>query len=341
MLTKLSSGLIIVLLSYFGAFSSSSHYALKSYAFGPGGTNSAHSTTYYAQSTLGETTNNISSSTNYKGNNSSIQAEQLNVPPAPTLSNGSGSYYNKLLVTINTGGNPSDSTYAIAVSTNNFVSTQYVQVDGTLGGSQFYQSYSAWGGASGSYIIDLLPSTTYKVKVAAMEGMFTNTEFGAYSSASTVAPSITFSVSSNSINLGNLLPGNIVTNSTLGFTFSTNAVDGGSVYVTGQNNGLHSNTVNYTIPAYTGNLSSQSQGFGIQAINAAQTSGGPFSAVAPFNGSGNNVGAETTTPQQLLNSANPISGASANGSFQAEASSTTPSASDYQEVLTFEADANF
>lgn len=338
---KVLSGILILSLSYFGAFSASTNYELKSYAFGPGGTNSSHSTTYYTQSTLGETTNNKSASTNYIGYNSSIQAEQLNVPPAPTLSNGSNSYYDKLLVTINTGGNPSDSTYAIAVSDNNFTTTNYVQSDGSLGSNQFYQSYSSWGGASGSYIIGLNPSTTYEVKVAAMEGMFTNTEFGAYATISTVAPSITFSVSTNSINLGSLLPGSILTNNSLGFTFSTNANDGGSVYVTGQNNGLYSPTVNYTIPAYTGNLSSQSEGFGLQIINPTETSGGPFTGVSPFNGTGNNVGAESSTPQQILNSGLPINGASANASMQAIISSTTPSASNYQEVLTFEADANF
>lgn len=325
----------------FAAFSSSTNYQLKSYAIGPGGTNTAQSSTYNAEASVGEQANGTTSSHNYAAQNGSIPTAQLNIPPAPTLSNGSGTYYDKLLLVVNTGGNPSDSTYAVAVSSNNFANVSYVQVDGTLGSAPFYQSYMAWGGSSGSYIVGLATSTTYEVKVAAMEGMFTNTNFGSYATSSTVAPSIAFSVSSNALNLGNLLPGAIMSSPELSVNFTTNANVGGSVYVSGLNQGLKSATTNYIIPTVSGNLASVNKGFGLQVLNPSQSSGGPLSINSSYNLSGNNVGADLSTPQQVLTSTSPIVNGSALLSTVAKASSNSPSAADYQEVLTVIGAANF
>jgi len=325
----------------FAAFSSSPNYQLKSYTIGPGATNSAQSTTYHAQATVGEQNNGTTSSANYVSQNGSIQAEQLNIPPPPSLSNGGGIYYNKLQLIINTGGNPSDSTYAVAVSTNNFTYVEYVQTDGTLGPSPVYQSYTAWGGAGGSYIVGLTASTAYQVKVAAMEGMYTNTNFGNYTSQSTVAPSITFSESSNALNLGNLLPGAIVVSPSLNINLTTNAVDGGSVYISGTNQGLKSISGNYVIPAYSGDLASVNQGFGLQALSSSETSGGPMTIDSSYDVSGYNVEADSIVPQQIFNSLNPIVNGLASVDAAAKVYNDSPSANDYQEVLTFIASANF
>jgi hypothetical protein len=339
---KLGSLVLGLGLSFFAAFSSSTSYKLNNYSVGPGGTNNASSSTYSLQGSVGEQANGTASSTTYTSKSGSIQTEQINVPLAPTLSNGSNTYYNELNCIINTGNDPSDSTYAIAVSTNNFATTSYVQSDGTLNSSAVYQTYTTWGGASGVFIIGLTPSTTYEVKVAAKEGQFTNTEYGAYATASTVASSsITFSVSPNSTSMGNLPPGSVVTSSNLSFNFATSATNGGNIYVSGQNNGLYGTTESHTIAAYSGNLSGQSEGFGVQATSPSQSSGGPLSTNSPFNGSGNTVGAESTVPQVMLTTSSPIVGGTANANMQAKASSSTPAGNDYQEVLTFIASASF
>jgi hypothetical protein len=328
-------------LSFFAAFSASTSYKLNNYSIGPGGTNNAASTTYNLQGSVGEQANGSTASVTYTAQNGSIQTEQINVPLAPTLSNGSNTYYNMLNCIINTGNDPTDTTYALAVSTNNFASASYVQADGTLGSSAVYQSYTAWGGAGGTAIIGLTSSTSYEVEVAAKEGQFTNTEYGPYATAATVSPSITFSVSPSTSSLGNLLPGSVITSSNLSFTFATNAANGGNVYVSGQNTGLLSSRTGHTIAAYTGNLAGQTEGFGVQATNPTQTSGGPLSTVSPFNGSSNTVGAESTVPQQMLTASAPIVGGTANANMQAKASNITPASNDYQEVLTFIASASF
>jgi hypothetical protein len=325
----------------FAAFSSSTTYELQNFSVGGGATNSSASTTYSLQGSTGEQTSGTSNSSTYTNGNGSINTEQINVPLAPTLSNGSGAYTNELNVIINTNSNPSDTTYAIAVSTDNFATVNYVGASGTLQSSQYYQSYTAWGGGTGSFITSLYSGTTYEVKVAAMEGVFTNTNFGPYATQATGASSTTFSISPSTLNLGNLLPNSIITSSSITFGFATTGFHGGSVYVSGTTNQLYSPTQATSISSYSGNLTSPSQGFGIQVTSASQSSGGPFSSVSPYNGTGNIVGSESVIPAQILTAPSYISGGSATAVIQAKASNLTPAARDYSETLTFVAAASF
>lgn len=335
--------LLLAPMFIFAAFSSSATYDLNSYSVGPGATNSAASSTYHLQGTVGEQANGTATGSTKTGNNGSIQTEQLNVPVAPTLSNGSGTYYNQLNCVINTSGEPTDATYAVAVqsSADGYASTTYVQASGALGSSQVYRSYSAWNSGSGFLITALIPSTTYHVEVAAQQGMFTNTKYGPNASLATVSPTITFSVSPNSASLGTVLPNTITTSSNLAFTYATNAASGGDIYVIGQHTGFHSTVDNYTVPAYNGDLTGTSQGFGIQASSASQSSGGPLTTVAPFAGSGNVVGAESTSLQQIFASSFAVAGGTGNANVQVKPAASAPTASDYTEVFTFMAAASF
>jgi len=337
----------------FASFSASSHYNLNSYSVSPTGTNNAHSTTYYTQSAGGELSGNGTTSSHYAGSSGQVQAEQLAVPQAPTLSNGGNTYYNQLLVTLNdnagTNNYPADVTFGIGVSTTNcFTSTcvgsgavKFVQPGGTLGASQVYQTYSAWGSSSGTSIVGLLPSTTYYVAIAASQGMFTNTEYGASASIATVSPSITYSVSPNTLNLGNLLPGTVVTSSAVTFGLTTNGVYGANILASGRYGGLHSTLMNNTIPATTGSLSSASHGFGLQGLTATQTSGGPLTIDSPYNVSGNTVGTESSTYSPIFTTTAPITSGSATLDMLAKASSTDQASADYNEVMTFVAAASF
>jgi hypothetical protein len=327
-------------LMMFGSFSSSTHYQLQSYGLGSGGTNNTSSSHYTVQGSTGEVAGGTSSSTHYSTNSGYVQTEQAPVAPAPTLSNASGTYYNELNAVINTGTNPSDATYAIAISTNNFATTSYVQVDGTLNSSQFFQSYSAWGSASGINILGLAPSTTYQVAVSASDGSFTQSAYGPSASAATVSPSLIFSVSPNSQNIGTLTSGQVITGaSNITYGLTTNANNGATIYAAGAYTGLYSASKNTTIPAVSGsvNLASQSHGFGLQSLSASS----PLASANPFNGSGNTVGGETTTPEPMYTSSSPISNGTATADVQAKASSTDPPSNDYQEVLTFVAAASF
>lgn len=333
------AALLLPLVGIMAAFSSSSSYELQSYSVGAGGTNNTSSSSYGVQGNVGENAGSVTSSTSYQANSGQVQAEQADVPPAPTLSNGGGTYYNQLGVIVSTGGNPSDATFAIAVSPNNFTNTYYVQSDGSLGSTQYFQTYTGWGGASGTYIVGLSSSTTYEVKVSAQTGKFTQSAYGPYATASTTAPSLTFSLSPNSQSIGSLLPGQVVTSpSTLNFNLTSNADFGASIYVAGQYGGLYSSYSGNTIPAYSGDLSSVTHGFGIQDVSASS----PLTSVSPYNGTTTNVGGEaTSTYASLFSSAQPISSGSASVQFEAKSASSDMAGNDYTEVLTFIAAASY
>lgn len=340
----LSAGLL--LFGTVSSFSNNSTYYLNSYSIGAGSGTNMSNGTYSGQASLGETAQSKALGASNTDEVGGIQAEQLAVPQAPALSNGSSTYYNKLGITLNnsmgTSTYPSDVTFAIEIATtSNFTSPNYVQTGGVLGASPFYQSYASWGGASGSFIVNLNPSTTYYVKVAALQGKYTNTEFGPSASLATVAPSIAFTVSPNSVSLGSLLAGSVVTSPNVTFGLTTNAGSGGTVFVSGTNNGLHSSNTGYTISALTGNLSSSSEGFGLQGTGSSQSSGGPFTTSSPYNGSANNVGTENTSFAQLFSSANPITSGSATMDIQAKSATGDPAGSDYSETLNFIASASF
>src|SRR5688572_14903128 len=96
-LGSLGTSLVFV----FAAFSQSNNFELQNYSVGSGGTNDSSSSTYKLNSTSGEITGQGSASTTKKLEPSSIEGQQANVPSAPTLSNGGGTYYNKLDFIIN------------------------------------------------------------------------------------------------------------------------------------------------------------------------------------------------------------------------------------------------
>jgi hypothetical protein len=328
------------------SFSNNSTYYLNNYSIGSGSATNISNSTYKGQASLGEVSNSNALGVGNTNEVGSVQTEQLAVPQAPTLSNGSGTYYNKLGITLDnsmgTSTYPSDVTFAVEIATtSSFTSPNYVQTGGVLGASPFYQSYASWGGSGGSYIVNLNSSTTYYVKVAAEQGMFTNTEFGPSTNLATVAPSITFSVSPNSLSLGSLLAGSVITSSNVTFGLTTNAGSGGNIFVSGTNNGLHSGNNSYTIASLTGNLASSSEGFGLQGTSASQTSGGPLSIDSPYNGSANNVGIENTSYAQVFTTANPITSGSATLVMQAKSTNSDPAGSDYSETLNFVASASF
>jgi hypothetical protein len=340
-------------LAIFASFPASTNYHLNSYSVGPMGTSNSHSTTYYTQSTGGEISGNTSASTNDKGSSGGVQTEQLALPQAPTVSNDGSTYYNRLLTTLNdnagTNSYPADVTFSIGISTAscftsacvNSGAVQFVQTGGTLGTSQFYQSYTAWGSTSGTTIVGLTANTTYYVAAAAKQGSFTNTGYGNITTAATVPPSITFSLSTNSVNFASLLPGTVYTSSTVTFGITTNGDYGANIYDAGQNGGLYSATKGALIGALTGNLATSTHGFGLQGVSTTETSGGPILIDSPYNLTSNNVGTETTSFAPIFTSSAPTYGGSAVMNMQAKSANTDPASNDYQEIMTFVAAASY
>lgn len=215
----------------------STTYEIKDYTFGGGGTSEAgaDSTNYTLFGTAGEIDNGALDSTSYTLGGGLTYTLKADVPAAPTFTNPSQNY-DRLKFIIDEGGNPSDATYAIAISTDNFSSdTRYIQNDNTIGaslGSEDWQSYANWGGATGEYVTGLLQNTTYYIKVKAERGNFTESQYSATSSVTTSTPSLTFGLDAASLTFNNLDSGNSYTDSskTTVLTTSTNAYNGYIVY---------------------------------------------------------------------------------------------------------------
>ncbi len=213
----------------------SATYELKSFEFGAGGTSGSDSTTFTLFGTAGDFATGKINSTNFQAQAGLIYTFQANIPPAPTFTN-PGSNYDRLKIVINQGGNPSDSKYAVAISTDNFAAdTKYIQSDFTVGptlGSEDWVDYSTWGSASGVYVTGLAQNTTYTVKVKVKQGNFTEPNYSPTDDAVTSVPSLTFGIDSASIVFNNLNSGNSYTDSSKStiLTTSTNAYNGYIIY---------------------------------------------------------------------------------------------------------------
>ncbi|HYM65108.1 MAG TPA: hypothetical protein VES68_01320, partial [Candidatus Sulfotelmatobacter sp.] len=165
----------------------SSNFQLEEYGFGAGGVATSSSESFLFSGLAGEIETASLSSTNFIALPGLTYTLQPNIP-APTITNPSN-YYNKLHITVNDAGYPSDTTFAIQVASNSADFSQnvyYVQSDNTLGTSLFFQTYSAWSGSSGFDLIGLFPNTTYYAKTAAKRGIYQQGPWSAVASASTI-----------------------------------------------------------------------------------------------------------------------------------------------------------
>lgn len=349
--TLARSSLMLFLL----AMPASNNYEIHDFAFGSGGVGNADSAGYSLNAVSGQTgTGSLDGSAFTLGVGLAYE-RQANTPAAPTLTN-PNNYYNKLLLQINPASNPTDAVYAVAISSDNWVTTRYVQSDNTVGnvlGIEDYQTYANWGGVGGELIVGLSANMTYAVKVKAMHGKFTESAYSAASSVATSQVSLTYDIDISAtdtessppyiIAFGALTPGSVMTaSSKVWLDLASNAESGAFVYVRGLNNGLASATQAHTIPAVTADLTGQSEGYGIRVASTSQTTGGPLAAVSPFVGAGESVGALSTTSQTIIDSSSvPIVGGRASILVKAKVSSMTPAAADYADVITAVASASF
>lgn len=334
---------------------SSSNYQMQGYGLSSGAETSA-SNSYSSHTTVGETSGDNMSGSGKQTNPGYIATIQANVTAAPTVTN-PGEYYNKIHVVLDTGGNPADATFALAISSDGFATTQYVQSDQTVGpalGLEDWQTYATWGGASGFDVIGLTGGLTYSVKVKATRGDYTESGWSAVGSAATVDPYVEFDLDVSptdaetgppyTLSLGSLTPGSVTTaTDKIWIDYATNASFGGQVFLSASSTGLFSTSTNHTIASATADLASAvvKEGFGLQSASATQTSGGPLAAATPYGGSSDNVGVVDTTTRLVYSTTVPVIGGRASMWVKAKSSALTPAASDYAVTLTLIASASF
>ena len=327
----------------------SDNYKLNEYGFGAGGTTGSESDNYSLFGIAGQVESGQSESDSYKTNGGLTFMMQANVPPAPTFTN-PDDYYNKLHLVINTGNNPDDSLFAIAISTDNFVAdTKYVQSDNTVSstlGLEDWQDYTTWGGASGFNIINLNPGTTYTVKVAASQGAYTQSGFGPTAQAVTSNPTLVFDIDIASsdtetappftVNIGSLTATSVITApDKIWLDIESNGTSGALIYVYGTNGGLLSNSTAKTISSTSSNLAAISEGYGARYDTVAESAGGPMRAVTPYDGAAEVVGVLDSTKRLIFDSSDaPVADGRTSFLIKAKASAVTEAATDYTDTLT-------
>lgn len=334
------------------ALPSSTNYEMHDFGFGSGGSSVSDSSSYSMVGISGEVSGQKGVGTTYNLGEGLIFTQQSNVPAVPTFTNVS-SNYNKLKFVIDIGSNPSDTLFAIAISTDDFVTTNYVQADDTIGASAVYQTYTNWGGGTGEYVTGLATNTTYKIKVKAIQTKYTETEFSAAASAATSSPTLTYDLDVSSsdgesappyvVAFGALNVGSVTTaTDKVWVDLDTNAEGGAFVYVYSSGTGLTSTEGSYTITSATADLSSVDEGYGAQVATVSQSSGGPLVAVSPYNSASQNVGILNTTSRNIFTSSGaPITAGRGSVYLKAKASIITPSASDYADTITMIASSTF
>lgn len=338
----------------FFVFPVSNNYKLGDFGFGSGGAG-VGSSNYSIMSQMGQpAVNNSAVGPSYGLNAGLFFEHQANLPSLTTFDN-PNNYYNKLHFVINQAGNTSDTLYALAISKDNFVTTQYVKSDLTIGITKAltdYQTYTAWGGAVGTYIVGMDSNTTYQLKVTAMKGKFSESGWGPMSTAVTVNPTLTFDIDVSatdsktnppySIDFGDLMPAAVVsTPQKIWVDLDTNASSGGNIYLYSKNTGLYSVTAAFTIGSISGNLDIASTGFGAQYVGVGQSTGGPLAVNSPYDGTGNVVGVTDGLVRGIFSSNSPVGSGRASFLLKAKSASDTPAASDYTETLTVIAAANY
>ncbi len=342
---------------------SSTNYQVEDGTFDSGGEPSS-SPNYSSRDSIGDTSDSGVSSSNYNIFSGFFPSAFPGVPGTPTLTNTTGTMYNQLDFVVDEGeGQQSDTTYAIAISSDNFTTTYYIQADDTLGTAEAWQTYANWNSATGETVVGLAPNTTYKIKVKASYGSGsdaedTETAFSPEASASTVGPDLT--VVFSGVSSGTTVGG--VTTTT---TSTANAIAYGSLVVSTPKTAAHLITV--TTNATNGysttvkhddqlRTTSGSQIDPVSGTNASPAAWGASPSTGKFGyhstdsllctgtlgrfSSSDTFAQLTTTPEEVACSAGPATAEDTYLIYKVEIGSLQPNGS-YQNLVTYITTAQF
>ena len=270
--------------------------------------------------------------------------------------------YDKARFEIDTNDNPTDTLYAVMISTDNFVSDiKYID------GSNFWPETISTHNLSDFLtktdwetpdfnIQGLQSATTYYIRIFALHGDFTQTQPGPIANATTSSGSVFFDIdiedqygvsaeTSSPYNIyftgayeliGGSAP--ITAEDRIWLDAGTNSQGGLAIITYGINGGLKSNTTGQTIVSATADLNTASEGFGIQSEYINQDSYpylGTVSATTDYSGTGNSVGIIGTTPTKVYESSTPIFNGRMALKLIAKPGTDKTASTDYQETTYF------
>lgn len=351
---------VLSLVIAFPAFAetlSSTNYQIEGATFDGGGGLGA-STNYQSVDSIGDNSDSGSSSTNYKSLLGFIWGAYPGIPGTPTLINTGSTLYNSLDFVITIGGNSSDTEYAIAISTDNFVTTNYIQTDNTVGTTAAWQTYTNWGSGSGERVTGLSPSTTYKIKVKARHGADSESGFSSEASATTSSPSLV-------VVFAGVTSGTVVSGETTTITTTSNAISYGSLIVSTPAVAAHSLTVTTNaVSGYTTTLQQNANltnGPGDQITSVSGTNASPAAWPGSITdgrfgyhttdtvlctgstnrfSSNNTFAALTTSPEEVACNTSPVTSEDTRVVYKLEIGSLQANGN-YQNTLTYITTARF
>ena len=275
---------------------------------------------------------------------------------------GAGGCYNKARFELTPNGNPSDTLYAIAISTDNFTN-DIKYIDGTTFEPESAANHNINDFRTESYwetevfnIQGLIANTLYYIRISALSGDFTQSDYSIASSATTGTGNIFFDIdiaptsgtatetsSPYTISFtGNddLMAGAAATTAPnlVWLDISSNSEGGVAVVQFGKNGGLRSATTTQAITSADANLDTVTEGFGLQSYYIHNdTSGylGDLTAESNYAGNINTVGAVETTANKIYDGDGPIQNGRVAMYLKARASTSRTPATDYSEEIYF------
>jgi hypothetical protein len=271
--------------------------------------------------------------------------------------------YNKARFEIEEYTNPSDTLYTIQISEDNFASDIRC-----ISGSTFmptslsncdindFRTKEYWENEVFN-IKGLDSSTQYYIRISALHGDFTQSDYSSTASATTslgfvefdidIATNSGYTVESSppySVSFSGddkLIPGAgaVTAPNLVWLDLLTNAEGGVAIINEGENGGLYSPTTTETIISSNLDLDgSLAEGFGLQNYYIDYSSStylGTITATTNYSGSGNGVGEVLTDPRKVYDASGPINSGRMGLYLKARAAVDRSPATDYSEFITF------
>lgn len=273
---KILAVIIVVLLApsiVMAQVLNSTNYQVEDSVFDSGAGNS-NSANYSSRDSISDIETGSTNSTNWKAILGFQPGAYPGIPAVPTLTNTTGTMYNSLDFVIATGnGQQTDTTYAIAISADNFVTTYFIQADDTVSTTEAWQTYSGWNSGTGETVTGLDGSTTYKIKVKARYGVDSESGYSPIATASTVGQSLSFSIAG-------VASGQTVASLVTTVTSATNTIGFSSLTVGDASPNIAAQSVTVTTNA-TGGYTATAR----QNTNLTSTAGDQISTVSGTNAS--------------------------------------------------------
>jgi hypothetical protein len=274
---------------------------------------------------------------------------------------GGNGCYDKARFEIEPYTNPSDTLYMIQISEDDFISDTKC-IDGstfkpkTLSTCDIndFRTESYWE-TEDFNIKGLEPETQYYIKISALHGDFTQSDYSIVASATTTSAYLFFDIDIATSSgydtetsppytvsfsgADELVPGAsaVTASSLIWLDVDSSSSEGMAVIQSGENGGLYSATTTETISSTNLDLDgSGAEGFGLQSYYIDYESStylGEITATTNYAGSGNTVGEVSTDAKMIYNGDGPINTGRMGIYLKARVASTTTPASDYSESI--------